>query len=157
MKYLTVLRHGFAEPGIGRDGDFSRTLTKDGGSRLIRLGQLLHRRDTAFDLVISSSAIRTTQTTEIIGSFCEYKKMLFEDLLYEAELKTILSILQGIDNSETHVLLVGHNPGVSTLATYLTGEKFINMDPGMMVRMEFHLSDWKQLTSNTGILLEIIQ
>ncbi len=157
MKYLTVLRHGFAEPGIGRDGDFSRALTADGRARLNRLGHILQNRAVTFDLLISSSAKRTAETSDIICSYCPSGKVLFDDRLYEAELQIIMSILLGIDSSESHVLLVGHNPGVSALVSHLSGEKYINMDPGMMVRMEFHLEDWKHLSKNSGILLEILQ
>ena len=157
MKYLSVLRHGFAEPGIGRDGDFSRALTTEGRGRLNRLGHVLQNRGVTFDLLISSSAKRTTQTSEILSSYCTSARVNFDDRLYEAELQIIISILQGIDSSENHVLFVGHNPGVSALVSHLSGEKYINMDPGMMVRMEFHLDDWKHLSSNSGILLEILQ
>lgn len=157
MKYLSVLRHGFAEPGIGRDGDFARALTVEGSGRLKRLGQILQNREVTFDLLISSSAKRTNQTSEILSSYCPSGRVLFDDRLYEAELQIIMSILQEIDSSESHVLLVGHNPGVSALVSHLSGEKYINMDPGMMVRMEFHLDDWKHLNNNSGILLEILQ
>jgi phosphohistidine phosphatase len=157
MKYLTVIRHGFAKPGIGRDGDFARILTEEGESRLNRLGHVLQKRCADFELVICSSAKRTSQTCEIISNYCSCKRIEYDERLYEAELALIVSILHEIAPTHQNVLLIGHNPGVSALVSYLCGEKFMNMDPGMMVRIEFHLNDWKHISSNSGVLLEILQ
>jgi phosphohistidine phosphatase len=145
QKYLYLLRHGEAEPGIGRSGDLRRSLTVSGKKRIKDLSLELKRRNVKFDLILKSPSLRTSQTAKIISDEIPSNEIIVEEEIYEAELHHLLKILNKIkDNSEV-VLLVGHNPSLSTLVSYLTGNNNTNMSPGMLAIIEIEGNDWTDL------------
>jgi phosphohistidine phosphatase len=77
--------------------------------------------------------------------------------IYQADKDVLLQVLQGFGLEDNHVMMVGHNPGVSHLAAYLTGEDHLLFSPGMMVRIVFHVDEWQHISKNSGILEEILQ
>ena len=156
QKFLYLLRHGEAEPGIGYLGDIKRKLSKSGENQIKSLSERLKSQKTNFDLILVSSSERTTQTAKIISDAIPSKGILIEDEIYDAELNDLLKILQNIENQTGKVLLVGHNPSISSLVSYLTGVDLINLSPGMLARIEIVVDDWKDIGIDTGILLELV-
>jgi phosphohistidine phosphatase len=156
-KFLYVLRHAEAKPGIGIKGDFLRELTLEGRKQLDRLLGILNKKDFKIDLVLVSPAIRTLQTSEIIGlGFPSDIRKIVDDI-FDAEPQTLLELLNDIKGEIQKVLLIGHNPGISALVAYISGQDYISMKPGMMAIIELQVDDWKMLGGNTGILKEILQ
>jgi phosphohistidine phosphatase len=49
-------------------------------------------------------------------------RVIYDDALYLASPEVILSELARVEDSETHVLVVGHNPGLHALTLELVGE-----------------------------------
>ena len=154
---LFLLRHGEAEFGAGPGGDIARKLTFSGINQLSRLANLLKAKQIVFDLVLSSNAKRTQQSTEILTKLVSAKKIQFLRELYEADAHQMLDFIQQSESEVTNLLIVGHNPTISTLVSYLTGEDFIQLQPGMMAKIEIITEKWKEVGRSTGILLEILQ
>lgn len=154
---LFLLRHAEAEFMTGPDGDISRELTIRGQSQISRLAKLLDKNQIKFDSVLSSNAKRTRQSTEILTNVIFAKKIHFLRELYEADPHQMLSIINQVGLEVDNLLVVGHNPTISALVSYLTGEKFISIQPGMMARIEIHTGNWNEVGRGTGTLLEILQ
>ncbi|WP_373493816.1 histidine phosphatase family protein [Aquiflexum sp.] len=157
-KILYVLRHGEAKPGIGVRGDFLRELTNGGRQQLQRLAQHLKSIDFQTDLILVSPAKRTQQSLEILTSTLAINNnQETHDGIFDAEPQTLLEIINNINQPSNHILLVGHNPGISSLVAFVSGQNYISMKPGMMAVLEILVNDWKSLGGNTGILKEILQ
>ncbi len=126
---LSLLRHGVAETHSDA-GDFERRLAPRGfeqarwaADRLQSLGVMLP------DRVLSSPALRTRQTAETLIEGLALPPACLELIspLYLADLGTLTALIQGIAtggvaadaDSPRHILLVGHNPGLSELAQHL--------------------------------------
>jgi phosphohistidine phosphatase len=154
---LFLLRHGEAEFGAGPDGDISRKLTVRGINQLSRLANHLKAKQIVFDLVLSSNAKRTQQSAEILTQSVSAKKIQFLRELYEADAHQMLDFIQQSESEVTNLLIVGHNPTISALVSYLTGEDYIQLQPGMMAKIEIITEKWKEVGRSTGILLEILQ
>ncbi|MFD2201234.1 SixA phosphatase family protein [Shivajiella indica] len=155
---LFLLRHAEAEFGSGPEGDISRELTIRGQTQISRLALLLKKDQIRFDLILSSNAKRTKQSTEILTHSLLVKKTHFLRELYEADPHQVLTIINKINEGDVfNLLVVGHNPTISTLISYLTGEEFINLQPGMMAKIEIHVNNWKEIGRHTGTLVEILQ
>jgi phosphohistidine phosphatase len=154
---LFLLRHGEAEFGTGTGGDISRELTIRGQTQLSRLALLLKKSQINFDLVLSSNAKRTQQTTEIVSHVGLAKKIQFLRELYEADPHIMLEIINKVGEEVHNLLVVGHNPTISTLVAYLTGEDFISLQPGMIAKIEIQTGNWSTVGRETGTLLEILQ
>jgi len=157
-KYLTLLRHGEAETGYGQKNDFERKLTDDGVHKLERLVNVLKDRELSYDLLLNSPAKRTVETTDIIQSGLNIKKRLVEERLYLGSAGGLLELISEIRDEHCHVILVGHNPGISGLLGNITGDYQINLSPGMMAIIEIHAEYWK-IGANRGMgsLLEVLQ
>ncbi|PSL07498.1 SixA phosphatase family protein [Cecembia rubra] len=156
-KILYLLRHGEAEPGMGQVGDFDRKLTEQGKNQLMRLAKELARRKLHFDLTVCSSAKRTLETAEIMASEIPCKGTWYSPELYEADPKIILQVINQTERNFKNLMLIGHNPGISAVATFLSGDPYLNMKPGMLVILEIYLDDWASVGQNTASLIEIMQ
>lgn len=157
-KILYVLRHGEARPGIGVKGDFLRELTTDGRRQLSKLAQYLKSKDFKVDLILVSPAVRTQQSLEILTTTLAIKNnQVTHDEIFDAEPQKLLEIINNIGPSSNHLLLVGHNPGISSLVSFVSGQNYVSMKPGMMAVLEILVDDWRLLGGNTGVLKEILQ
>jgi phosphohistidine phosphatase len=148
---------GKQNPEWGQIGDFDRKLTDSGKKQLKRLAQELSKRGVRLDQMVSSSAKRTLETAGIFSSILTCKKSDAIPELYEAVPKVIIEVIKRTAADIHSLLLVGHNPGISTLASYLSGEPYLIMKPGMMVKLEIYQEDWASIGQNTAVLVEIMQ
>lgn len=156
-KHLYLLRHAEAGPTESRQ-DKNRELTPGGIRDALQLGTWFREQNLAFDLVISSSAMRAEQTAEIVaeGMKIENPRILAEDSLYEASVRQLLDYINNIEDGYDHVLCVGHNPSISYLAECLTKADIGDMEPASVAIIEFPLTSWKLVSQNTGQLLHHI-
>lgn len=156
-KVLYIIRHGEAELGTGFGGDFKRVLTASGKKQIHRIAQMLLARAVTFDLILSSSALRTKETTEILLQLVHSHEIRFSENLYEADPSNILELINQTPPEVDHLLIVGHNPAVSAIATYLTETPYISIKPGMLVKIEIFQESWEHIGKSTGILAEVFQ
>ena len=156
-KELLLVRHGVTEaPGFDKK-DLKRDLIKPGIDQLERLSKLLKANGQICDHMAYSPANRCRQTALILSSTLEIRKSSVVNEIYQAGHGELLQVLNSFDNNDTHVIMVGHNPGVSHLAAFLTGEDHLLFSPGMMVRIAFYLDEWQHISKNSGALIEILQ
>ncbi|WP_215226831.1 SixA phosphatase family protein [Echinicola shivajiensis] len=157
-KYLTLLRHGEAEPAHGFKGDFSRNLSDNGKYRLNRLGAILKERAMFFDISYVSSAQRTQETADIIDNYLSITNKEIKKDLYLADVDIIFDTLRTVSDEINQVILIGHNPGISGALAMLTNDFQINMTPGMMAILELHADSWEVgINRGMGTLKEVIQ
>jgi phosphohistidine phosphatase len=122
---LTILRHGHATetaPGGGRD--FDRPLSPRGHDEALRAGRQIAAEVGPPDLALVSPALRTRQTAEALdGVGLAPRAREYPDELYLATLPTLLERLRAARGTVAHLLLVGHNPGLSELVAALRGDE----------------------------------
>ncbi|MBK1694205.1 phosphohistidine phosphatase [Chromatium weissei] len=121
---LLILRHAKSDWSSDATEDFRRPLAKRGKHDAPKVGAWLYREGLVPDYVISSPAKRALQTAEIVCKRLDYKKkkITFDAAIYAAELSALLTVLANCPSSASTVLLVGHNPGLEELLTYLVGD-----------------------------------
>lgn len=156
-KKLTLLRHGEAAVGVGQSGDLKRKLTQHGASQLLRLSNLLESEEMDFDFAVSSPAKRCLESLEIINKENRIPQVEKNPAIYDASVMELLAIINSFGDTHANVLLVGHNPGISHLVGFLTGDSSIVFAPGMLVRISFELPAWKLVSRNSGSILEVMQ
>lgn len=157
FKNLSVLRHGEAEYTVLKNGDFDRNLTAQGQSQVKKITEFLQKNEFEIDLVLSSSAKRTKDTTELVCQGTKVASVKFLKEIYEAQQDDLIRMINGLGKNINHLLIIGHNPGLSDLISRITGEKNLNLQPGMMAIMEIHVEDWSMVGKETGVLKKIIQ
>lgn len=155
MKRLFLLRHG--EAGFSEGIDFQRNLTQKGKERLNRLGLELKNRSFSIDYLFCSTAERTMETASILLQYVPMKEEIFLREIYESKLADMIKMIEGCPNWVSDCLIIGHNPILSLLVSYISGEEYINLQPGMMACLDLEITNWKMISSYTGTLREILQ
>ncbi|MGA2776247.1 MAG: histidine phosphatase family protein [Steroidobacteraceae bacterium] len=118
---LILLRHGQAHPESTQHEDFDRTLTPRGVREAEEVGRYLVAAALEPDLVIASPAARTRTTASIVAERCgiDTKLIQFPRALYQASDETIWRQVGACAANVGCVLICGHNPGLSQLASRL--------------------------------------
>jgi phosphohistidine phosphatase len=118
---LTLLRHGQAQAADSCPEDFERALTRRGSIEAREIAARIVHRNLIPDLILVSPAERAWTTAEIIASTCELdaKQVQCARELYLATPETTWRILARRDPGLRHILICGHNPGLSQVASRL--------------------------------------
>src|SRR4030095_166750 len=152
MKTLFLLRHAKSSWKDDALSDFDRPLKNRGLGDAQLIGKLIRQREIPLDLVISSSAERARQTTQLVLMSADRQvETRFDERLYEAGMRRLLTLISRLDNQANAVMLVGHNPGFEELLKTLTGEEH-GMRTAALAGIEFEVDDWSQVKARTGKL-----
>lgn len=148
------MRHAKAEKFSTDSRDFSRKLSNKGTAQANQIGYILAKENLVLEQIISSGAQRTTETTEILSHYLNFKAINFDDGLYLVDKLTLLKKI-GHAKKSANLLLVGHNFGISDLVHHLTGEN-ITLSTGMFVEISFNFDDWKLISNSTGTIERVL-
>src|SRR6266498_60290 len=155
MKTLYLLRHGKSSWKDETLPDVERPLNGRGRRASQNVGAFLKREKIIPDLVLSSSAIRARQTTDIVMETAKLRTDLrFDERIYEAGAQRLLEVVRQIEKSKKIVLLVGHNPGMEEFLTMLTGA-VDTMPTGTLSKVVLSASNWADM-GDKGATLEWI-
>jgi phosphohistidine phosphatase len=116
---LTLLRHGKAQSIDSCAEDFERALTHRGIIEAREMATRIVYRDLVPDLILVSPAERAWATAEIIAEACELedKQVQCARELYLATPETTWRLLAKRDAALSHIMICGHNPGLSQIAS----------------------------------------
>ncbi len=132
---LLILRHAKSSWNSSADTDFERPLAERGERDAPRMGQWLNRKHLKPDHVVSSPAERARQTTLRVCKELgvKKKKITWDDRIYGSSTPQLLKVLSVIPARADTVMLVGHNPGLEDLLTYLWGENTVVPPDGKLL------------------------
>lgn len=120
MKRLTLLRHGHAVGETPGSGDADRALSATGTEEARDAGRRLAARFGGCDLLLVSTATRTRQTADAaLAGGLRAVAVHTEARLYLASPSALREVVRECSASCDHLLVVGHNPGLSELAAQL--------------------------------------
>ncbi|WP_231388156.1 SixA phosphatase family protein [Sphingobacterium hungaricum] len=121
-KTIFIIRHAKAELHSFNKQDFKRNLIGEGIDRAKIIAKKLNEQLSIDQktLFISSSANRAKQTAELFADELNYPQdnIRFEEEIYEASAKEILTLINSISDDCNTILLFGHNPGISAFVNY---------------------------------------
>ncbi|MEO0331636.1 MAG: histidine phosphatase family protein [Bacteroidota bacterium] len=154
VKQLLLIRHGEAQDAQGRP-DTERELSAWGYQDMVRVGHYLKEQVWHPDIVFSSTAVRAMSTAQIVAEQIQYATQRIQPTsdLYEASVRTFLSIINGQNEQISRIATVGHNPTLTYLLEYLTGEEVGNIVPGGFALIEFTVENWGEVSQRTGSLV----
>jgi phosphohistidine phosphatase len=119
---LVLLRHAKAEP-LGAAADAGRPLTARGRADAAAAGDWLRAQGLVPDLVLCSPARRTRETWHAVAAALAERapatNVIYDPELYGASPDQVLELICGIDADVATLLLIGHNPTMSTLSVLL--------------------------------------
>lgn len=154
-RMLTLVRH--AKSSWNNDGlqDFDRPLNNRGLRVAPEMGQRLAREKYNAETIISSPALRAMTTAQIIAEEIGFKVDLISlnADIYEASLDLLVNLVTHINESFNSVMLVGHNPGFTVLANYLSNAKIDNMPTCSIAQIKFTAESWSAISEHSGELI----
>lgn len=117
---LYLVRHAIAENAGADTRDADRALTRRGAARMRRAARGLKRLGIKPDVILSSPLRRAAETAALIaGALAPNLTVEPYDALAPGH--DPAEIARGLERHRTarHIVLVGHEPGISEFASYL--------------------------------------
>lgn len=120
-RQLYILRHAKSAWDTDAASDFERPLAKRGERDAPAMGAWMKETGRRPDHVVSSPAKRAKQTVIQVCRAMDIKKgeIHWDDRVYGADTEDLLAVLSDVPSKAKSVLLVGHNPGLELLFSYL--------------------------------------
>jgi phosphohistidine phosphatase len=149
---LYLLRHAQTLDSRQEEKDIYLMLTPIGFQNANRMGMNLKNKQVQPDIIICSAAIRTQQTAESIAEHVSYDsgKVHINSEVYDASIRTLLHVVNNLKDEWQTVVLIGHNPSITYLAEYITGEAVGNMSTCGLVSIDFNLDSWQEVSEGNG-------
>jgi phosphohistidine phosphatase len=126
-KRLSLVRHANAEQDSDVR-DFERPLSRKGQSEALEMARRFQDRGLIPDLILASAAVRTRETAETFARVLGVAGRLLQadDSLYLADGEHILTTIKAVGPRVAHLMVIGHNPGISGAAISLAPEAISN-------------------------------
>ncbi len=153
MKTLYLLRHANAALATPPQmSDYDRTLSAQGVREARAVGRFMKSNRMHPDFILCSSAVRTTQTAQIImnalfGKTAAQIPNNFDKELYQAPDEKILASIQSANPAQHSLMVVAHNPGIAELAFALG--KINRYDPGTLSIFRADCQRWAEFSPGT--------
>ena len=142
MKQLLLLRHAkssWDETGVS---DHDRPLNNRGRRNAPMMGNLIDKEGLVPDLIVSSTATRTSETVDLMVNAIESEvQIVFDEALYHAAPGTLMARIRTTPDSIRTLMLVGHNPGMEELVHQLTG-KFESFPTAALAALSIDTDNW---------------
>ena len=150
MKTLLIQRHAKSSWKDDTLPDHDRPLNKRGKEDAPRMGKLLREQDLVPELILSSDARRTHQTTELIIEESGFDgEVNFLRDLYAAAPEAYIDALVRMGGEAARVMVVGHNPGLEELVEQLTGE-YMPLPTAALAQVTLPINHWSDLAGDQG-------
>jgi phosphohistidine phosphatase len=121
MKTLSLLRHAKSSWDDPVERDFDRPLNGRGHRAARRMGEWLRAEGLQFDRIIASPALRIRQTIEGVETGLGQRLPIEQDKrIYMASAATLFDLVRECPDSVSHLLVIGHNPGLEDLLLIAT-------------------------------------
>lgn len=123
MRLLSLVRHAAAEPGTTLV-DRERPLDDTGRHEAARMAQCWRLLGLVPDLIAASPAVRARETALAFAAAfgLDPSRIMADERLYLATPGDLLAVVHDIPSATAHLMVIGHNPGMSEFARALCPE-----------------------------------
>ena len=144
-----LLRHAKTEVLSNSGRDFDRRLAPNGHQQCAELQKIIHSNISSETSIFCSSAHRTKETAAAV--FDESRSIEYFESLYLTDLSGLLAFIWK-QESDADMLIIGHNFGISELASYLIGKQVVMKTSGF-ISIDFEGFTAKDISNSNGILI----
>lgn len=165
MKSLTLLRHAKSAWDDPVARDFDRPLNPRGRRAARTIGREMSRLGLTFDVILASPAQRVVETLAEVSQTFPMDAPKYDKRIYLASTAALIDLVRESEVSVERLLLVGHNPGLESLALTL-----INAQPstlrteleakyptGTLAEIELPITRWADIDEESGTLTRFIR
>lgn len=160
---LLLLRHGKSDWDSGVE-DFHRPLKKRGRLAAQCIGLWLQEQQLIPGYILSSPAERALATAKKVCKTLDLdaQQIMQDGRLYLASYEQLLEVLQETPHSVQRLLLVGHNPGLEELLSFLADNALPTdaddklLPTAALARLSFN-GDWDGLDEHCATLISLVR
>lgn len=160
MKTLVVIRHAKAVAHDAAPTDVERALAPRGHRDALLMSQRVADELTVPDVMLVSTAQRTTETASYfidawgLGAHAVHR----DARIYDAPLRTLLTVIAELPDDVSTAVVVGHNPSVSDVVYYLTSGEYGGMATCTVVVVEMNSAmSWDEVAAGTGRVQRVFE
>ena len=159
MKTLFLIRHAEAVEGGVRESDFERLLTQHGMFSAVKTAEQFKKHEWQVDQMLISPARRTEMTARLISEQLEVptEKIQLIDDLYNGTVRVLMREICQVKKDIDQLVIVAHHPGIPYLAEMLTDQNVGYLQPAGIIRIDFDIDSWEEVSQGTGTLKAVIQ
>lgn len=154
MRRLTLVRHAKSDWKNSDLKDFDRPLNRRGMRQAPQVARQLAAQQVRVDLMVTSPAVRALETARIFARALDYplRRLKQDERLYLAKPKDILEVVRGVGSRVRHLMLFGHNPGLSEFAQALVRDSDLDELPTSAVySVELDIRSWPDARLGDGL------
>jgi phosphohistidine phosphatase len=148
MKRLILVRHAKSDWSLPGQEDWDRPLNARGQRDAPEMARRLRSRRLKPDRVLTSPAVRALTTASIITRALRVpaSRLQAEERLYLAAPADLLAVIRELGGTSRHLMVVGHNPGITEFANRLSAEETIdNMPTCALFTARLDIASWEQI------------
>lgn len=144
MKTLTLVRHAKSSWKDSSLADRDRPLNKRGERDAPVMARRIAAAGIRPSLIVSSPAVRAWRTAKAVAREIGYpiEFLQRESDLYLASLREIQEVLAAQDEKFNSLMLIGHNPGLTSFANFLVPGLTDNVPTAGVVSVNINQDDW---------------
>ena len=157
LRRLTLVRHAKSDWSLPGQEDWDRVLNRRGQQDAPEMARRLRSRKFKPDLILTSPAVRALTTASIMARELKVpaEHIAQDERLYLAEPRQMLEVIHELGGQVGHLMVFGHNPGITEFANQLSGgDKIDNLPTCGVFTACFKLGDWSQLDWKSGLEAE---
>jgi len=150
MKKLFIVRHAKSSWKDESLKDFDRALNKRGEANAPMMAKRFKCKNISPDAIVSSPANRAKSTALLLAKGLGFtKEIVYKKSLYEANTKTIEEILRAVNDKDTTLFLVGHNPELTLFA-----QEYVDFNENIVtcgvLEMVFDCNSWSEISKENA-------
>jgi phosphohistidine phosphatase len=152
-KRLTLVRHAKSDWSLPGQQDWERALNKRGLRDAPEMARRLRSRKLKPALMLTSPAVRALTTASIMAHELKVPADIVRqnERLYLAGPEDMLAVIHELGGDVPHLMVFGHNPGITDFANRLSaGERIDNMPTCAVFTALFDVAEWRDLDWGTG-------
>jgi phosphohistidine phosphatase len=151
VKRLTLMRHGNAQWKDPQISDFDRPLNRRGTCEAEAMSRRLVELKLIPTILLASSAVRAQQTADIVARELgvSTRKRYSEESLYLAPAADILRVVHTTGPRIPHLMIVGHNPGITEIANlFAPAEPIEELATAAVCTLTFDTRSWSHVQAS---------
>ena len=155
---LTLVRHAKTEPARSGQEDWDRALESRGQRDAPEMARRLKQLGPKPERILSSPAVRAITTATIMARELgvSAQKVQQDERLYLASPKDTLAVIRELGERARHLMVVGHNPGITEFADRISSERSVdNLPTCAIYSLQFAIAAWSELQWDSGVDAEL--
>jgi phosphohistidine phosphatase len=153
MRRLTLVRHAKSDWSLPGQQDWDRALNRRGQRDAPEMARRLRGRRLKPDRILTSPAVRAVTTATILARELKVdaRRIAQDERLYLASAPVMLAVVRELGGDAAHLMVFGHNPGITEFANRLSaGDQIDNLPTCGVFTATFDVGNWDTLEWGCG-------